>query len=494
MKPPYLVKVTRVHRKGIMERELDIDAAKYISSLNFDKEILESVILVNIVHIRLLEKAGIISSELAEKAEKHLQTMLIKPLSLDDPRYEDVHMMIEAELIKYVPQIGASLALGKSRNDAVATAIRLRLKERLLNLHESCVTFCEAMLRKALEESEIIFPVYTHLQRAAPATFGFVMHSYAVRLLKALQHIKLVYELSDESPLGSAAVAGTSVPLDREYAASLLGFSKVSQNALESTTSREFVIEALSCLSIIALILSSLSEEFVVFSSEEFDLITFPEEFSATSSIMPQKRNPVVAEIVRTKVAELLGLLTSAIMMSARQVSGYNLDLQQITPKLWQAFEIIEETLRIMTKLIPRLKVNEDKCMSACSPPTGIVEVANHLSLKYGIPFRNAHAFAGRISKLIYEGNLNENSLQKTKAEFNIETPLTLKDLVNLMEPKRVIYSYTTVGSANPKLVKRAVEDSMMDLEEEKRWARSKRANFEFALNKLKGRISAQKT
>jgi argininosuccinate lyase len=326
------------------------------------------------------------------------------------------------------------------------------------------------------------------LQRAAPATFGFVMHSYAIRLLKALQHVKMVYELVDESPLGSAAVAGTSVPLDREYASSLLGFSKVSQNALESTASRDFIIEALSCLSIIALILSSLSEELVVFSSEEFGLIEFPEEFSATSSIMPQKRNPVVAEIARTKASELLGLLTSVVMMGTRQVSGYNLDLQQITPKLWQAFEIMEETLHVMTKLIPNLKVNEDRCMAACSPPTGIVEVANHLSLKYGVPFRNAHAFAGRISKLMYEGGLNEASLQKTKAEFNIEAPLTLEDVMKLMEPIRVVYSYTTIGSANPELVKRAVEDSMMDLEEEKRWARNKRARLEFALNKLKGR------
>ncbi|MEM1531727.1 MAG: argininosuccinate lyase [Nitrososphaerota archaeon] len=482
-----------MHRRGRIEREFDVDAAKYTSSLHFDKEILESVILVNIAHVKLLEKAGIIPSDLAEKAEKHLQEMLKKPPSLDDPRYEDVHMVIEAELTKHVPQIGASLALGKSRNDAVATAIRLRLKERLLNLHESCITFCEALLRKALEEFGTIFPVYTHLQRAAPATFGFVMHSYAVRLLKALQHVKLVYELSDESPLGSAAVAGTSVPLDREYAASLLGFSRVSQNALESTASRDFIVEALSCLSVIVLILSSLSEELVVFSSEEFGLIVFPEEFSATSSIMPQKRNPVVAEIARTKVAELLGLLTSAFMMSARQVSGYNLDLQQITPKLWQALEIIEETLHIMTKLIPSLRVNENRCMATCSPPTGIVEVANHLSLKYGVPFRNAHIFAGKISKLIYEGNLNETSFQRTKAEFNIEVPLTLEDVMNLMEPKRVVRSYATIGSANPTLVKRAVEDSMINLEEEKRWVRNKRTSLEFALNRLKGRISTQK-
>ncbi|MEM2909668.1 MAG: argininosuccinate lyase [Nitrososphaerota archaeon] len=483
-----------MHRRGRIEHEFDIDAAKYTSSLHFDKEILESVILVNIAHVRLLEKAGIIPSELAEKAERYLQEMLAKPPSLDDPRYEDVHMVIEAELTKYVPQIGASLALGKSRNDAVVTAIKLRLKERLLSFHKNCLTFCDAVLRKALAESETIFPVYTHLQRAAPATFGFVMHSYAVRLIKALQHLKVVYELSDESPLGSAAVAGTSVPLDREYSASLLGFSRISQNALESTTSRDFIIAALSCLTLIALILSSLSEELVIFSSEEFALIEFPEEFSATSSIMPQKRNPVVVEISRTKLAELLGLLTSTTVMAARQASGYSLDLQQITPKLWQALEIMEETLHMMTKLIPSLKINKDRCMAACSPPTGIVEVANYLSLKHKIPFRDAHAFAGRISRLLYEGGLNENLLQKTKAEFNTNIPLTLDELMNLMEPKRVVHSYMTVGSANPELVRHAVKDSMMNLEEEKRWVRNKMVNLEYALNKLKGQSCLRKT
>lgn len=473
-----------------MERELDVDAAKYTSSLHFDKEILESVILVNIAHVKLLEKAGIIPSDLAERAEKHLQGMLKNPPSLDDPRYEDVHMVIEAELTKHVPQIGASLALGKSRNDAVVTAIKLRLKERLLRLHEVCLAFCDALLRKALAESDTIFPVYTHLQRAAPATFGFVMHSYAIRVLKALQHVKMLYELVDESPLGSAAVAGTSVPLDREYSASLLGFSRVSQNALESTASRDFIVEALSCLTLIMLILSSLSEELVIFSSEEFALIEFPEEFSATSSIMPQKRNPVVAEISRTKLGELLGLLTSATVIAARQASGYNLDLQQITPKLWQALEVVEETLQMMTKLIPSLKVNKDRCMRACNPPTGIVEVANYLSLEHKIPFRDAHAFAGRISKLLYDGKLDEASLRKTKAEFNIDVPLELDDLMVLMEPRRVVHSYRTVGSANPALVRRAVEDSMVCLEDERRWVRDKRVKLEYALNKLKGQKS----
>lgn len=475
-----------MHRRGIIERSMDEQAARYISSLEYDKEIFESTIFVNIAHIASLAKVGVVSVEDAMKAIDYLRSMLTNPPKMDDPRYEDIHMVIEDELTKNVPNVGMMLALGKSRNDAVATAIRLKLRERLLELYEEIAEFCKTLLSVAERNVETIFPVYTHLQRAAPATFGFVMHAYASRLHKTMKILRAVYEFIDECPLGSSAVAGTSVPFDRDYMAYLLGFSRASQNALEATASRDFIILTISSLVLIALVVSSLSEELVVFSSEEFGLLKHPEEFSATSSIMPQKRNPVVAEIARTIFAEILGSLNTVACIASRQISGYNLDLQQITPKLWHVFNITMKTLSVLRCLIEKIEVRKDACERACSPPTGIVEVANELTLKYGVPFRKAHAFAGRLSRLIFEGNLDEEMLSKTKEDYGINVPIDLDRIMELMDPRRVINSYSTYGSANPKHVKTAIYNLLEDIKEDLNWLKLQKQTLKLTEERLK--------
>ena len=476
------------HRRGRLEDRLDKEAAEYTSSLGFDREILEAVVCVNAAHLKALAKAGILSWEECEEAVKQLTGLLSAYIDYTSHEFEDIHMIVENYLASKSPRAAAMLSLGKSRNDAVVTAVKIRLRERIIRLAEEHLKLVIALLERASKDAYTLFPLYTHLQRAAPATFGFVMHSYAVRLVKLIPRIKHVYSLCLDLPLGSAAVAGTSVGLDVSYEAGLLGFKDVCENALEATASRDFIIDAISLCSEIALVLSCLAEELVLYSSEEFKLLDFPDALSATSSIMPQKKNPVVAEIARTKAGETLGLLVSAYSIAARQPSGYSLDLQQITPKLWKALDEIENSLTVVAKAIRQVRVNEEKASEACLPPVAIVELANHLATRHGVPFRQAHNAAGAVSKLMTENRLDEKTLRESLERFGIPgSAVSLQELSELLNPGEVVKRYATPQSANPDKVKAKAEKLMEEAEKELSWFREEGEKLKRKLETLLG-------
>ncbi|MEM3495282.1 MAG: lyase family protein, partial [Nitrososphaerota archaeon] len=282
-----------------MRKEMDNEAAEYISSLSFDNEILNAVIWVNAVHLRMLYEKKLLGFEELQKALNALKRIYENPPKELDPRLEDIHVFIEQAVSSASEYSGGMLAYGKSRNDAVAAAIRIRARERLLETVLTELSLADVLLNQAERYSEVIFPIYTHLQRAAPGTFGFILHSYASKILRNSSNVVNIYAGINLSPLGSAAAAGSSTPIDRLREAQLLGFEDLVENALDATTSRDYIILVLSYLVNSANIYSCIAEELILYSTEEFGLIDFPEEFASTSSIMPQKKNPVVLEIAR---------------------------------------------------------------------------------------------------------------------------------------------------------------------------------------------------
>ncbi|MEM1944609.1 MAG: argininosuccinate lyase [Nitrososphaerota archaeon] len=457
------------HRRGIMASEMDREALRYTSSLEFDREILDVAIYVNIAHIRELQELGLLEKEDADGAVRYLGELLSSPPEMGGED-EDVHVVIERRLSQHFPDAAAMLSLGKSRNDAVVACIKLKLREKLLRLYGQLLITAETMLRKSIEEAGTIFPIYTHLQRAMPATYGFILHSHALKLLKQTAQLRYAIDLCDESPLGSAAGAGTNVPLDRRRIAGMLGFRRISLNALEATSSRDFILHVLSTLLGIATAISSLAEEMVIQSSEEFGLLVMPDELSATSSIMPQKRNPVVPEVMRTKVGEVLGALASVASMLSRQPSGYNLDLQQVTPKVWKAVDEVMASLGILSKLVERVVVDVGRAYSSCEPPVAAVMLANHLTLSHGIPFRSAHAFAGRVSRLIGLGKLNADTLAEALRESGIYLSLSVGDVMELMNQRRAVESYLEIGSSNPSEVRRLAHLALGEIAIEREW------------------------
>ncbi|MDW8083976.1 MAG: argininosuccinate lyase [Candidatus Caldarchaeum sp.] len=442
------------HRGGMLPREMDVDAARYTSSSSFDPEIFEATVYVNAAHIKALDKLGIIDKRATAAALSVLKSILSERPTIPETA-EDIHIFIESLVSKSVASVGEMLALGKSRNDAVVAAVKIEVKRRLYRLVEKILEAVEVVLNRSLSEKDTIFPVYTHLQRAAPATFGFVLQSYAVRLLRCVSALMNCLDACEECPLGSAAVAGTSIPLDREFVAESLGFKKISVNALEATASRDFLIQLLSALLQTAVVLSCFAEEMVLYSSEEFGLLLMPAEHSATSSIMPQKRNPVVAEIMRTKAAELLGQLISVSVILSRQPSGYNLDLQQTTPKVWKAFEEISESVALMARLAETVQVNRQKALQACGPPAAAVEIANMLTMEKRLSFRRAHKIAAKISRLFVMRQLDEESCRRVFEEECVD-PVSLETLMSLMDPANAVYRYSVDGSAHPEKVAEA--------------------------------------
>jgi len=446
-----------VFRRGRLGERFDLDAAAYTSSLDFDREILRATIWVNAVHLKLLCEKGALGSEELEKALKALRRLEENPPEKIDPRLEDVHGLIEKVASEASEKAGGMLAYGKSRNDAVAAAIRIRARERLLQLTLQQLQLIEALLKKALEHVETIFPAYTHLQRAAPATFGFILHGHAQRLLRNAENAETLLNRINLSPMGAAAVVGTSAPIDRLREAELLGFDGVLENALDATTSRDFLLMMLAHLFDSATSLSNLAEEMVVYSSSEFGLIELPDEFSSTSSVMPQKKNPVVAEIARTKSAEVLGELVKAAVILTRLPGGYSLDLQQVTPKLWNAVDELERSFKVMAKMVPSLRVRAEEARKACLPPVGMAEAANLLVKNFGLNFRKAHQLCALIARLMLENELDEPSFQKTLSGFGLGNKLTLREFLEWMEPERIVASYSTLGSSNPREVERMV-------------------------------------
>ncbi|MEM0440533.1 MAG: argininosuccinate lyase [Candidatus Caldarchaeum sp.] len=443
------------HRGGMLKRPMDEKAAIYTSSASFDHEIIEATVYVNAAHIKALAKLGVISQTAALDALQELKSFVEKRPQIP-ATVEDVHIFLESLVSRSVPEVGEMLALGKSRNDAVVAAIKIEAKRRIYGTSLTLLNTVESLLQRSLAEAETVFPVYTHLQRAAPATFGFLLQAYAVRFLRGVHHLLEAVKPLEESPLGSAAVAGTSVPLDRKYLAEILGFKTASVNALEATAARDFLIPVLSALLQTSLVLSSFAEELVLYCSDEFGFLTMPDEYSATSSIMPQKRNPVVAEIMRTKVGEILGLLCSVSMILGRQPSGYSLDLQQTTPKLWKAFEEIQTSMSLLGEIVKDVRINAEKALRACGPPAAAVEVANHLTLSKKLPFRKAHQIAGKISAAIASGGLDDHTLKQIFSEHGLDSPYEIDEILNLMEPTRVVRRYAVAGSANPAYVREA--------------------------------------
>ncbi|MEM2133154.1 MAG: argininosuccinate lyase [Candidatus Caldarchaeum sp.] len=472
--------------RAALSRGMDEEAARYTSSAAFDTEIYEATVYVNAAHIKMLEKQGLVSEASVEKAVAALKQLLQTRQPLPST-VEDIHIYLEQILAEKAPEAAEMLSLGKSRNDAVVAAVKIEVRRRVYKVAEEVLDAVEALVRKSLEHAATIFPVYTHLQRAAPATFGFILQSYATRLLRCYNTLLNNLDACEESPLGSAAVAGTSAPVDREYLAQLLGFKRISWNALDATASREFLVLLLSPLHAIALVLSSFAEEMVLYSSEEFGLIQIPEELAATSSIMPQKRNPVVAEIMRTKASEVLGLLATVSGILSRQPSGYNLDLQQVTPKIWQALREVSDSLHVLKKMVERIEVNKMRAREACAPPTAAVELANHLTLKHGIGFRKAHQIAAKISRSIAEKTFTQEKLDTIFHEHGLKPLYTVGEVLNIMDPVATVQRYKAEGSANPFMVSENVDRLLKMVEEQRKRVEMERRFLEDRLQKLLG-------
>ncbi|MCC7535527.1 MAG: argininosuccinate lyase [Deltaproteobacteria bacterium] len=391
---------------GRFDADLDATAARFSASVDTDKRLALEDIAGSLAHARMLASRAVISAADLADIERGLAEIRaeIEAGTFEwDAAREDVHMNIEAALTAKVGDAGARLHTGRSRNDQVATDLRLFARESCLRTARRIDALESVLVERAREHVDTLLPGYTHLQRAQPIRLAHHLHAWVEMLDRDAARLRDAARRMNESPLGSGALAGTTFPLDREMTARELGFDRPAANSLDATADRDFLVESAAALATCAIHLSRFGEELVLWSSQEFGFVEMSDAFATGSSMMPQKKNPDIAELIRGKSARVVGDLVTLLVLQKGLPLAYNRDLQEDKPPLFDAFDTVESSLAVMTGMMATVRFRADRMAAALRE--GFVtatEVADWLVTR-GVPFREAHAVAGRLVRIALE-------------------------------------------------------------------------------------------
>ena len=448
------------------------DVAEFTSSIKDDARLADAVIDINKAHVVMLMEQKIIKPH---DAAKLLQALTAKLNLKMDSSSEDVHMAVEEAVLQQAgPEVGGNMHIAKSRNDQVTTAIRMELRKNLIDLMLSVMQMQESLTEMAEKHLETVILEYTHLQPAQPVTFAHYLLSRFDALERDLQRLQAAYTRVNLCPMGAGALATTSFPINRERVAELLGFDGLVENSIDAVGSRDFILETIAALTLIAVNLSQLAEDLIVWSSPDFGVVELPDDFTSTSSMMPQKKNPEVPEVIRARASHVLGDFVAVAAAMKGMPSTYNLDFQEVTPKLWEAVESVQSSLKILAQLVLNLKVQSDVSEKGLKSFVVATELANMLVRKYSIPFRSAHKIVGSLVKLLIESkrtfkDATPELLQKV-AQDNIGIILSIKaeDIAESVDPKKIVESYKVTGGPAPTEVSRALVARKKSLAEAK--------------------------
>jgi len=437
------------------------NVAEFTSSIRDDARLVDAVIDINKAHVVMLAEQKIIKPQDAAKLLKTLSGKL--ELKMDSSS-EDVHMAVEEAVLQQTgAEVGGNMHLGKSRNDQVATAIRMELRRKLLNLMNAVLRMQQSLAETAEKHVETVILGYTHLQPAQPVTFAHYLLARFDQLSRDLQRLQNAYVNVNLCPLGAGALATTSFQINRERAAELLGFDGVAENSIDAVGSRDFILETLAALTITAVDLSQFAEDLLVWSSLDYGVLELPDEFTSTSSMMPQKKNAEAPEVIRARASHVLGDFVAAASAMKAMPSTYNLDFQEVTPKLWEATETVERCLMMLAELVPNVKVNPDAAVKAETSFVAATELANMIVRKYGVPFRSAHKIVGVLVKKLIATNktfkdATPELLQKTAKETSkIVLTVNAADIAEAVDIKRIVASHNVTGGPAPATVKKAL-------------------------------------
>jgi argininosuccinate lyase len=437
------------------------DVAKFTSSRKDDARLGDAILAINKAHVAMLMEQKIIQWQDGAKILKALQKLSSQKL---DPNAEDVHMAVEeAVLAETGPEVGGNLHIAKSRNDQVTTAIRMQLRNELLNIMQLVLNMQESLIETASKHTKTVILAYTHLQPAQPVTFAHYLLSHVDALGRDLERLQNAYMHVNLCPLGAGALATTSFPINRKRTAELLGFDSVLENSIDAVGSRDFIVETQSALAVLAVNLSRLAEDLIIWSSPEFGTVELPDDFTSTSSIMPQKKNPEVLEVIRARASYALGDLVASAAALKSLPTTYNLDFQEITPKLWATTDNLTASLSIFSKLIPKLKVTDNVEDKATAGFVGATELANMLVRKYNIAFRTSHKIVGALVKTLIDSKKNllaatPELLQKTAQEVaGIKLAVKSEDIISCINLRKLVETYKVQGGPSPKEVERII-------------------------------------
>ena len=453
--------------EGRFAEKTDRSVELFTSSIDVDKRLYAYDIDGSIAHCQMLAHAAIITHEEAEKLIEGLGAIkreIQRGKFLFDHGLEDIHMHIETRLFQEVGKVAQKLHTARSRNDQVALDSRMYLREEIRNIVRLLDALNTVLVSLAEENLEVIMPGYTHLQRAQPVLLSHHLMAYfemfsrdRARFCDALKRINVL-------PLGSAALAGTTYPIDRQYTAGLLQFPEVSANSIDSVSDRDFMLEFLSGASIAMVHFSRLSEEMILWSSAEFGFIGLPDAFSTGSSIMPQKKNPDVPELVRGKAGRVFGDLFALLTLMKSLPLAYNRDMQEDKPAVFDAVDTLKACIEIYTAMLPKLKSNKEILYQATT--TGFLnatDLADYLVTK-GMTFRESHSCVGKA--VGYASSRKKELHELSLEELKSFSTLIAEDIFGILTPEQMINRRTSFGGTAQENVKAAIQAARQRLSE----------------------------
>lgn len=444
---------------GRFEKKIDSRTNDFNSSIKFDHKMYKHDIKGSMAHAKMLSKQGIIGQDDKEKILKGLEEILedIESGNLKlDPNAEDIHMFVEAELTKRIGQSGKKLHTARSRNDQVALDIKMYLKDAILEIQKELKELIATFVEKAEENTKTIMPGYTHLQRAQPVTFGHHLMAYVEMFLRDEERLSQTYNRMDVSPIGSCALAGTTYNLDREYEAKELGFASVTNNSLDGVSDRDYVIELLSDISMIMMHLSRISEEIVMWSSWEFKFVELDDAFATGSSIMPQKKNPDITELIRGKTGRVYGDLMAMLTVMKGTPLAYNKDMQEDKEAIFDALDTVNLCITTLNPLVKTMTVLKDNMKKAAAKGfINATDCADYLVEK-GIPFRDAYKITGSLVKYCIK---NDTTLENLKLEeFKEYSDKFEEDVYEAIDLSNCVNKRNVVGGPAAEQVMKQIE------------------------------------
>ncbi len=433
------------------------DADAFNESLSFDRKLWRADIEASVAHATMLGKCGILTAEEADAICAGLKGIFadIEAGRLAVEGQEDIHSFVEGELVSRIGQTGKKLHTARSRNDQVATDMRLYARDAVQSAIGLLKSLISALLARAKETVKYIMPGFTHLRKAQPVNCAQYFNAYSEMFLRDLDRFHALLRRMNVMPLGSAALAGTSWPIDREITRELLHFDSVSQNSLDAVSDRDFVAEYLFCASLTMAHLSRLCEDTILYTSDEFGYWEIPDAYSTGSSIMPQKKNPDIPELVRGKTGRVYGHLVGILTTIKGIPLAYNKDLQEDKEPFFDAQTTLESCLSIYTALISRLTFNINRMYDAAGDGYATAtDVADYLA-KRGVPFRDAHAVTGKLVRYCIENGKTLPSL--TLEEFRAASPVFEADVLQTVTTRASAEGRNSVGGSSTEAAKAGI-------------------------------------
>jgi len=435
---------------GRFTKNTDVMVEEFTSSISFDQRMYAEDIAGSIAHCTMLAKCGIIANEEAKTIIDGLTSILtdIEAGNFSfEVSLEDIHMNIEKRLTDRIGAVGGKLHTARSRNDQVALDTHMYLKREIGNIGKLISQLQQSIVQVAQKHKTVIMPGYTHLQRAQPILFAHHMMAYFFMLSRDFRRLKGVWEGTDIMPLGAGALAGTTFPIDRHFVAEKLNFSVVYENSIDAVSDRDYILEFLSCASILMMHLSRISEEIILWSSSEFSFIELDDGHCTGSSIMPQKKNPDVAELVRGKTGRVFGHLMALLTTAKGLPLAYNKDLQEDKEGMFDTIDTLKFSLTVYASMLKGMKVN-DKVMSAAvhNDFSNATDMADYL-VKKGLPFRQAHEVVGKC--VAYCLGEKKWLMALSLTEFKQFSPLFESDILEAIKVETCVNARNSYGGTS---------------------------------------------